>query len=119
MLFRSRGENILIHEFAHLIHLIGIVGVEPDFNSRLEQLWLSAKNKGLWQNTYAISNKEEYFAEGVQSFFKCNRFSETANGVHGPVNNRQRLSVHDPELFSLLKEYFYEIDIPIFNEIYK
>lgn len=116
---KYRGENILIHEFAHLIHLIGIVGVEPDFNSRLEQLWLSAKNKGLWQNTYAISNKEEYFAEGVQSFFNCNRFSETANGVHGPVNNRQRLSVHDPELFSLLKEYFYEIDIPIFNEIYK
>ena len=31
------GENILIHEFAHLFHTIGIVGVEPDFDDRLEK----------------------------------------------------------------------------------
>lgn len=57
------GENILIHEFAHLIHMVGIAGVEPDFNDRLEVLWKSAGEKGLWAGTYALSNKEEYFAE--------------------------------------------------------
>ena len=59
------GENILIHEFAHLIHLVGIVSIEPDFNDRLETLWRNAGEKGLWANTYALSNKEEYFAECV------------------------------------------------------
>ena len=69
------GENILIHEFAHLIHTVGIVGVEPDFNERLEALRQNAIRKGLWEKTYAVSNKEEYFAECVQSFFNCNRYA--------------------------------------------
>lgn len=43
------GENILIHEFAHLIHTVGIVGVEPDFNERLEALRQNAIRKGLWE----------------------------------------------------------------------
>ena len=59
------GENILIHEFAHLVHTVGIVGVEPDFNERLEALRQNAIRKGLWEKTYAVSNKEEYFAECV------------------------------------------------------
>lgn len=80
------GENILIHEFAHLIHTVGIVGVEPDFNERLEALRQNAIRKGLWEKTYAVSNKEEYFAECVQSFFNCNRYAEPANGVHNWVN---------------------------------
>lgn len=50
------GENILIHEFAHLIHTVGIVGVEPDFNERLEALRQNAIRKGLWEKTYAVSN---------------------------------------------------------------
>lgn len=80
------GENILIHEFAHLIHTVGIVGVEPDFNERLEALRQNTIRKGLWEKTYAVSNKEEYFAECVQSFFNCNRYAEPANGVHNWVN---------------------------------
>ncbi len=113
------GENILIHEFAHLIHLVGIVGIEPDFNHRLETLWNKAKAKGLWSNTYAISNKEEYFAECVQSFFNCNRYAEPTNGVHNSVNRRVKLKAYDPEMYRLLKEYFYEIEIPINNLIHK
>lgn len=113
------GENILIHEFAHLIHMVGIAGVEPDFNERLENLYQKAKQKGLWANTYAMSNKEEYFAEMVQSFFNCNRWSEQTNGIHGPVNRRQKLKEYDPEGYKLLKEYFFETEIPILNKIHK
>ena len=113
------GENILIHEFAHLIHMVGIAGVEPDFNDRLEALWKSAGEKGLWAGTYALSNKEEYFAECVQSFFNCNRYADPANGVHNSMNRRVKLKAYDPEMYKLLKEYFYEIEIPINNEIHK
>ena len=109
------GENILIHEFAHLIHTVGIVGVEPDFNERLEALRQNAIRKGLWEKTYAVSNKEEYFAECVQSFFNCNRYAEPANGVHNWVNRRTKLKTYDPDMYRLLQEYFYEIEIPIHN----
>lgn len=110
---RYVGENILIHEFAHLIHLVGIAETEPEFNKELEAIMGRAIAKGLWKDTYAISNKEEYFAECVQSFFNCNRYSETPNGVHNSMNRRAKLKVYDPEMYELLKRYFYEIEIPI------
>lgn len=113
------GENILIHEFAHLIHTVGIVGVEPDFNERLEALRQHAIRKGLWEKTYAVSNKEEYFAECVQSFFNCNRYAEPANGVHNWVNRRTKLKTYDPDMYRLLQEYFYEIEIPIHNVVHE
>lgn len=113
------GENILIHEFAHLIHTVGIVGVEPDFNERLEALRQNAIRKGLWKKTYAVSNKEEYFAECVQSFFNCNRYAEPANGVHNWVNRRTKLKTYDPDMYRLLQEYFYEIEIPIHNVVHE
>lgn len=113
------GENILIHEFAHLIHTVGIVGVEPDFNERLEALRQNTIRKGLWEKTYAVSNKEEYFAECVQSFFNCNRYAEPANGVHNWVNRRTKLKTYDPDMYRLLQEYFYEIEIPIHNVVHE
>lgn len=116
---RYVGENILIHEFSHLIHQIGIAEIEPDFNDRLETIRQHALEKGLWSKTYGIGSKEEYFAECVQSFFNCNRYSVPANGVHNWVNRRVKLKNYDPEMYALLKEYFYEIDIPIYNEIHR
>lgn len=115
---RYDGENILVHEFAHLIHMLGIAECEPDFDSRLEALWQSARDKGLWHDTYALSCKEEYFAECVQSFFNCNRYSAEPNGVHNSVNRRAKLRAYDPDMYDLLTEYFYETDLPIKNRIH-
>lgn len=110
---RYVGESILVHEFAHIIHMIGIVGIDPSFNDRLESLRLSAIEKGLWKDTYCISNKEEYFAETVQSFFNCNRFSLHPNGVHNAINTREKLKLYDPDMYNLLLEYFDEIDLDL------
>ena len=115
---RYAGENILIHEFAHLIHLVGIAETNPDFDKELQSIMNRAIAKGLWKDTYAISNKEEYFAECVQSFFNCNRYSEQPNGIHNAVNRRVKLKAYDPEMYELLKRYFYEIEIPIVNQIH-
>lgn len=115
---RYEGESILVHEFAHLIHTVGIVGIESDFNERLEACRQNAIRKGLWKDTYCISNKEEYFAECVQSFFNCNRYSEQPNGVHNSMNRRTKLKAYDPDMYRLLQEYFYEIDIPLYNRIH-
>ena len=115
---RYRGENILIHEFAHVIHTVGIMGVNPNFNHELETVMQHAIDNGLWKNTYAMTDKEEYFAEAVQSFFNCNTYKEVENGVHGPVNRREKLKLYDPEMYRLLLNYFPEIDIPIANQVH-
>lgn len=105
---RYEGESILVHEFAHIIHTVGIIGVNPAFDSKLERLYQKAKEKGLWDKTYAISNKEEYFAETVQSFFNCNRYSEEPNGIHNSINTKEKLKQYDPDIYKLLTDYFSE-----------
>jgi uncharacterized protein (DUF885 family) len=100
---RYRNENILIHEFAHAIHEIGLRRVHPKFDERLRETYQKAKDKGLWQKTYALTNHKEYWAEGVQSYFDCNA---PAGGVHNEVNTREKLEKYDPDLFQLIDEVF-------------
>ena len=116
---KYEGENILIHEFSHLIHTIGIRGVEPDFDRRLDAIMQHAKDNGLWKGTYALTDRYEYFAECTQSFFNCNKYVSPANGVHNDVNRREKLKAYDPMMYNLLKEYFLEIDIPIRNIVHE
>lgn len=113
---RYKGESILVHEFAHIIHMVGIVGVNPKFDDELETLLQKAIEKGLWKDTYAISNKEEYFAEAVQSFFNCNKYSEEPNGVHNSINTREKLKSYDLDMYNLLLQYFPEIELDLYED---
>jgi len=105
---RYEGENILIHEFAHLIHQAGILPVNPGFREDLRKAYQHAKDSQLWERTYAMENESEYFAEAVQSFFNANRYSETPNGIHNNVNRREKLKAYDPVIYELLLRYFPE-----------
>lgn len=98
-----RGENILIHEFAHVIHEIGLRSVDATFQERLEGIRTRALAAGLWKDTYAATNPAEYWAEGVQSWFDCNA---AKGGVHNGVRDREALRRYDPELAKLLTEVF-------------
>ncbi|EGK02208.1 hypothetical protein [Dysgonomonas gadei] len=113
---RYKGESILVHEFAHIIHMVGILGINPNFDNELEALRLKAIEKGLWENTYAISNKEEYFAETVQSFFDCNKYSAEPNGVHNSINTREKLKEYDPDMYNLLLQYFPKIELDLCSD---
>lgn len=108
---RYRGESILVHEFAHIIHSAGIAKVHPEFDEELESLRLKAIEEGLWKDTYAITNKEEYFAEAVQSFFNCNRYSEIPDGIHNRIDTREKLRQYDPRIYRLLLRFFEETDL--------
>lgn len=105
---KYHAEDILIHEFAHSIHLIGIVSVYPNFNDRLQKLFDEAKAAGKWENTYAMTDIAEYWAEGVQSWFNVNAEMPVADGKHNPVNTREELKSYDLGLYSLLSEFFPE-----------
>lgn len=100
-------ENILIHEFSHAVHRMGLNIVDLTFDSRLEIIFDAAMQKGLWQGTYASSNKYEYWAEGVQSYFDTNRENDNE---HNYVNTRIELKEYDPELATLIVEVFGDRD---------
>ena len=100
-------ENILVHEFSHAVHGMGLNAVDPAFDLRLETVFASAMSKGLWEGTYASSNKYEYWAEGVQSWFDTNRENDD---VHNYVDTRIELREYDPELAMLIAEVFGDRD---------
>jgi hypothetical protein len=98
-----RAENILIHEFAHAIHEMGLNTVDPSFDRRLKEIYDKAIAAGLWKGTYAAVSRGEYWAEGVQSWFDCNRENDNS---HNHVNTREELKDYDPALAELIKEVF-------------
>lgn len=100
------AEDILIHEFSHAIHLMGIMQLYSDFVPQLTQAYNQALAAGKWQDTYAASNVEEYWAEGVQDWFNCNAQSDPPNGIHNHVNTRAELMEYDMGLYNLIEQYF-------------
>jgi hypothetical protein len=100
---RWYGENICVHEFSHTV-AYGFYNAIPDFKSRLEAAFRAAKQKGLWANTYAGQEPQEYWAEGVQNWFYTNRESARPNGVHGPINTREEMRDYDPALYALIAD---------------
>jgi len=96
-------ECILIHEFAHNMHLRGLVNVDPTFDSRLRETYQHAIAAGLWRGAYASVNHHEYFAEGVQSWFDNNRENDHQ---HNHVNTREELEAYDSGLAAMCREVF-------------
>jgi hypothetical protein len=101
-------ENILIHEFAHNIHLRGMVRVDPTFDRRVKKAYDEAIKQGLWKGKYAATNHHEYFAEGVQSWFDNNRENDHD---HNHVNTRAELLEYDPALAALCQEVFGDTEL--------
>ena len=62
---------------------------------------------GLFDNTYAASNHEEYWAEGVQAYFGINAEGPVGgDGVHNQIDTRAELQAYDPPLFDLIHGIF-------------
>lgn len=102
------AESILIHEFAHNMHLRGLVNVDATFDGRVKATYDAAMKAGLWKGKYASVNPHEYFAEGVQSWFDNNRENDHD---HNHVNTRAELLEYDPGLAALCKEVFGETEL--------
>ncbi|WP_437965635.1 hypothetical protein WMF04_39290 [Sorangium sp. So ce260] len=100
------GEDILVHEFSHAIAIMGIAFAEPTFDQELEDVFEGALRDGKWANTYAATNKDEYWAEGVQDWFDTNIESIPGNGIHNEINTRAELREYDRPLHDLIARYF-------------
>lgn len=102
------AECILIHEFAHAIHLRGMTNVDPSFDGRLQAAYDAAIRDGLWKGKYASVNHHEYFAEGVQCWFDNNRVNDHD---HNHVHLRSELLDYDPRLAALCREVFGDTEL--------
>lgn len=95
-------ESILVHEFAHAIHF-GLKLADERFDAKLEAAYRKAMQAGLWKGKYAANNRDEYWAEGVQSFFDTNRLPDHD---HNHVDTRQELFEYDRDLAHLVAREF-------------
>lgn len=103
---KYHAEDILIHEFAHTIHGVGIIPLDDTFNDLLQQKLDAAIAAGKYRNTYAATNIWEYWAEGVQNWFNVNAEVENADGKHNWVNTREDMKKYDPDLYEIVSRYF-------------
>ena len=96
-------EDIFVHEFAHGVLTMGILAEPwgPEFQDRLVASYRNAMDDGLWADTYAGENPDEYWAEGVQSWFGLN---DPPGPIHNEVNTRSELLEYDPDLAGLIQE---------------
>ena len=82
----------------------GFFPADPTFEGRLQEAYESARAAGLFANTYAMENSQEYWAEGVQDWYNTNLEADPPNGIHNFVDTREELLDYDPTLYALVDE---------------
>ena len=105
------NEDIFVHEIAHTVLGMGVER-QPggrDFRNRLNTAYEEAQSAGLWEATYAGENSDEYWAEGVQSWFGLN---DRPGPIHNNINTRSELDAYDPTLSGLIREVFGDTTVP-------
>jgi alpha-glucosidase len=98
---RYFGRDICLHEFAHNIQGFGI---NSEVRARIDDQARKSKKMGLWLNSYAGSNSNEFFAELIMWYF----------GTHGdlsmtglkPENGPEGLKKYDPDAYQLLDDFY-------------
>lgn len=112
---RYPHEMILVHEFAHTFHLVGLNFLEDQTDAdAVRAAYAHAVEAGKWGNSYAISNYEEYFATLSTIWFNvmAEGIDGTWDGIRGPVNTREELEEYDPEGYALMARVYPEKSLP-------
>ena len=98
------GERVLVQTFATAV-LLALERLDGStFGSRVTAAYDAAMRAGLWQNTYAMENRIEYYAVGVQAWFDAKPDVSPPDGVHNDINTRAELIAYDPVLAQLVAE---------------
>jgi len=107
---RYAGEDIFIREFAITIRRYAMELIDAAASGAIEQAYGVAIAEGKWQNTLAEINSEQYWAEGVQSFFDANLEDNAEDrdpiSSHNHVNTRGELRSYDRSLWAIAMSVF-------------
>ena len=108
---RYEGEDMFVREFGWTIRRFGIAAVDASLDRSIEDAYIRAIAADLWRNTVAEVNSDQYWAEGVQSFFDANNEeTDEKDQVHNQIDTRAELRAYDPFLYQLLVEVFGETE---------
>ncbi|MEL7532821.1 MAG: hypothetical protein AAFN10_15995, partial [Bacteroidota bacterium] len=102
----SAGEDVFVRTFALTMLNTAIPLIEPTFPDSLNAQYERIVQSGIWDSTLAAKSPEDYFAEGVQTWFNVNRQADPADGEHNLVDTRIELAAYDPGLYALLDRFF-------------
>jgi len=106
------GEDILLHEFAHVLDLFVYRRIDRQFGPALDRAYADAMAKGAWADTYSTTDEREYWAEAVQAYFARSLSADPATGIYGPVDTRSEVMAEDPALFDLIDERLGGLTLP-------
>jgi hypothetical protein len=107
------GEDPFIRDMALTIRRFGMASVDPQTSARIEQAYGTAIARGLWVNTLAEIDSDNYWQEGVQSFFDVNLEEpedRPPNSSHNHVDTRQELRAYDTTLWEIAVSIFGDTD---------
>lgn len=74
------------------------------FGQQVQQLFATAKAKGLWNGTKALNDPGDYWAEGMLAYFDAIPRSASAKNSAHPAATREALKNYDPDLYALVNE---------------
>lgn len=105
---RYYGENILVHEFSHMM-MNGLRMADSALFAEIRPAYEAAKAKGMYKGQYAINTVAEYWAEGTQWWFWSNyEFFDGETRVQSPED----LKTYDPALYHILERVYAGHHIP-------
>jgi hypothetical protein len=111
------GWNLLVHEFAHSIH-VSVRRLDPKLYKEIQVAYDDAMAKKMYRyangtRSGGVNTVDEYFAEGTQYWFWDNTSKVlVANGVEQTVWSPDDLQRYDPKLYSILSRVYADHHIP-------
>jgi hypothetical protein len=107
---RYEGEDNFMRDFAITIRRFAMGAVDESTSAAIDQAYAVAIAEGKWKNTLAEINSEQYWAEGVQSFFDANVEDNAEDrepiSSHNHVNTRNELRTYDRALYQIAISVF-------------
>lgn len=117
------GIDILLHEFAHSMIGLGILNYDERFLAELDEAYEAALASPAYAGVqsdgatpYALTNRDEYWAEGVMTYFGVKGCFPIATNLigHSPCT-REEQRIHDPALYELMRRVFTDDPYPALN----
>lgn len=106
------GQSVFLHEIGHSVLDMAVVPADPAFEDRVAAAYDAAMASGVYADSYATVNADEYWAEGVQDYFDASRRPTPGQrgGFDSAIASRRDLLTLDPTLHGLIAEVFGDND---------